>query len=359
MRNSVIAGVLVVTAIAAGEYKKALPGYEYAFPRDYFNHEEFRTEWWYYTGNLRDASGRRFGYELTFFRHNIDRSKPENVWHIDDVWFAHFAMSDIEGRRFLHTERFNRAGAGLAGAGSGRIWNGNWNVNWQLDPSSPAGFASKRLRAVADGFRIDVTLSSYKPPVTHGRNGVSQKSAGAGRASHYISLTRLHTTGTLEIASKEYRVEGSSWMDHEFFTHSLEANQSGWDWFSLQLDDGSELMLYRLRRKDGSVEPYSSGTWVDEKGRARHLRLEEFQLEPGRTWTSPKTNAVYPVSWRVSVPSLNLDVTVTTPLDNQELVGKSKTSPVYWEGAVDVRGTHTGRGYVEMTGYAGALRMGE
>lgn len=349
MRNSCVLLSLLVLG-AAGEYRKALPGYRFEFPKDHFNHPEFRTEWWYYTGNLHDAAGRRFGYELTFFRHALDRSARKNVWQIDDVWFAHFAVSDLDGKRFVHTERFNRAGAGQAGAQTGRIWNGNWYAKWH---------DSMQLSAISDAFSVDLTLIADKPPVVHGKDGVSQKSAGPGRASHYISLTRLRTRGSLTLDGRRYEVQGSSWMDHEFFTHSLESNQSGWDWFSLQFDNGSELMLYRLRRKDGSTEPYSSGTFVDAQGRSKHLRLDDFDLRPGRTWTSSRTGATYPVEWSVRVPSLDIDIKVTTRLDSQELAGKNKSSPTYWEGAIDVRGSHSGSGYLEMTGYAGALRMGE
>lgn len=339
MRSSIVALLLLATA-ASAEYRKALPGYQFEFPRDHFNHPEFRTEWWYFTGNLRDSGGHRLGYELTFFRHNIDQSERTNVWSIDDVWFAHFAVSDINGKRFVHTQRFNRAGAGLAGAEPGRVWNGNWHARWQGD--------SIQLRAVAGNFSVDFTLAPRKPSVVHGVNGVSQKAAGAGRASHYVSLTRIATRGALTLEGKRFDVEGASWMDHEFFTHSLESNQTGWDWFSLQFDDGSELMLYRLRRKDGSVEPYSSGTYVDAQGKSRHLRLTEFELRPGRKWKQ------YPVEWDVRVPSLGIDVKVTTQLDSQELTGRT----TYWEGAMDVRGSHTGVGYLEMTGYEGAVRMG-
>lgn len=360
MKNSALLALVLLTCAGAAEYRSALPGYRFEFPRDYFNHPEFRTEWWYYTGNLQDQTGQRFGYELTFFRHNVDRSShTKNVWQIDDVWFAHFAVSDIDGKKFVHTERFHRTGAGLAGAEPGRIWNGNWHANWRLDTSRPAGFTAIELNGVAEDFQISLTLTSEKPPVIHGQNGVSQKSAGTGKASHYVSLTRLDSKGTLRIGGQTYRVEGTSWMDHEFFTHSMESNQSGWDWFSLQFNDGSELMLYRLRRKDGSIGPYSSGTYVDQKGRSKHLRLHEMELHPGRTWKSVQTKAAYPVAWRVRVPSLGIDVEVTTRLDSQELAGGSSTSPVYWEGAVETRGSHTGRGYLEMTGYAGALRMGE
>ena len=347
-------------------YRKALPGYTYQFPRDYFNHPEFRTEWWYYTGNLESADGRRFGYELTFFRHSATRDAAQNVWDIGDVWMAHFAMTDVNGRRFHHTERLNRTGPGLAGADAnrGRVWNGNWSVQWQLDRGAPAGFSSKHLFAVAPTFAADLTMTSTKAAVVHGLNGVSQKSAGAGRASHYISLTRLETKGTLTVEGQRYQVRGMSWMDHEFFSHSLESNQSGWDWFSLQFDDGSELMLYRLRRKDGTVEPYSSGTYIDPSGQSRHLRLAEFELTPGKTWLSPETKAQYPVEWSIRVQPLGLALTLRTPVAPQELVGRSRTAPVYWEGAVDVEGTRNGspvrgRGYLEMTGYAGAVRMGE
>jgi predicted secreted hydrolase len=359
MRSSALLTLLLAVASIAAEYRRALPGYQFEFPKDYFNHPEFRTEWWYFTGNLRGPAGHLFGFELTFFRHGVDRAKAKNVWHVDDVWFAHFAMSDISGRKFVHTERLNRSGAALAGAEFGRIWNGNWHVQWRLDDSKAPFFSNISLQGVADDFAANLQLASDKPAVVHGENGVSQKSAGLGRASHYVSLTRLRTRGSVRFGGKSYHVEGTSWMDHEFFTHSLEKDQSGWDWFSLQLDDGSELMLYRLRRKDGSVEPYSSGTFVDAKGRSRHLKLAEFELRPGRTWTSPLSKGAYPVEWQIRVPALSLNVKLTTRLNNQELAGKSKTAVVYWEGAIEVQGSHTGRGYLEMTGYAGALRMGD
>ena len=365
MRSSVAALLLfALCAAAAEDYRKALPGYVYSFPRDYFNHPEFRTEWWYYTGNLRSAEGKRFGYELTFFRHSATRDAARNVWDIGEVWMAHFAMTDVDGRKFHHTERLNRTGPGLAGAEAGRIWNGNWFVEWQLDSRAPAGFSSKHLVALAPSFAVDLRFTSKKPAVTHGLNGVSQKSAGAGRASHYVSLTRLETRGVLTVDGRQYDVEGLSWMDHEFFSHSLESDQAGWDWFSLQFEDGTELMLYRLRRKDGTVEPYSSGTYVERDGRTRHLRLSDFELIPRKTWTSADSKGQYPVEWSIRVPPLGITLDLRTPLVSQELVGKSKTAPVYWEGAVDVTGTRNGsplrgRGYLEMTGYAGVVRMGD
>lgn len=373
MKSRIAALAVVLQLVAAPiEYRRALPGYVFQFPRDYFNHPEFRTEWWYYTGNLRTAEGRRFGYELTFFRHAVDaaeRQEKPNVWDVNDVWLAHFAVSDIDGGKFHHAERMNRSGAGQAGvdASSARVWNGNWQVQWSLDDRQRAGFAQKQLTAIATGFRVDLQFRSDKPPVVHGRNGVSQKSAGAGRASHYVSLTRLITEGAIEVQGRRFEVHGQSWMDHEFFTHSLEANQSGWDWFSLQLDDGSELMLYRLRRKDGSIEPFSSGTYIAADGRSTHLAVNDYILEPSRAaadqWTSPHTKGTYPLRWTMTVPSLGIQATTSTRLREQEIVGRGGVTPNYWEGAVEVQGTRDGRpltgsGYLEMTGYAGVVEMG-
>ena len=355
-----------------GSYRRALPGYTFRFPRDYFDHPEFRTEWWYYTGNLRSPDGRRFGYELTFFRHGVDRANRQasTVWDVKDVWLAHFALSDLDAGRFHHAERMNRAGAGQAGVDGGRglVWNGNWRVQWQLDAQSMGGFSGQRLSAVANGFRVDLQFRTGKPPVVQGYNGVSQKAAGAGRASHYVSLTRLQTQGTIEVQGRTFNVDGLSWMDHEFFTHSLESNQTGWDWFSLQFVDGSELMLYRIRRKDGSLEPFSSGTYVAADGQSTHLSSTEYTLQPtqvdSETWTSPQTQARYPLRWTLQVPSLGLEAVTTTRLPQQEIVGRLAGAPAYWEGAVEVRGLRLGQplhgsGYLEMTGYAGRVNLGD
>ncbi|HEX5431924.1 MAG TPA: lipocalin-like domain-containing protein [Bryobacteraceae bacterium] len=350
-------------AASAYPYRLALPGYQYQFPRDYFNHPEYRTEWWYYTGNLHTQGGRRFGFELTFFRQGADRDPgASGVWDVRDVWPAHLALSDIDGNRFFQTERLNRAGAGLAGADlpQGRVWNGNWQVQWKLDAQAPAGFASQQLQAVADGFALKLSMTSPKPPVINGQNGVSQKAAGAGRASHYISLTRLVTHGTVTLDGKDYTVDGLSWMDHEFFTHQLEPNQVGWDWISLQLNDGSEIMLFRLRRKDGSVDPYSAGTYVDPRGKSKFLDAGAFSLTPGKIWTSPSTHGRYPIEWTVRIPSLGIEAVIATRLPQQEMSG---TAP-YWEGAVDAIGVKEGgslmgSGYLEMTGYAGRAPLSD
>ena len=347
-------------ALAASPYRVAMPGYRFEFPRDHFDHPDFQTEWWYYTGNLRTSDGRRFGFELTFFRQAVSRETPTaaSPWTVRDVYLAHLAVSDIGGAAFHHDERVNRAGPGVAGASAetGRIWNGNWEVRWEE--------GRQHLQAVADRFTLRLALDSLKPPVVHGREGVSQKAAGQGRGSHYISLTRLRASGSLELDGTRHAVEGTAWMDHEFFTHQLEADQAGWDWFSLQLEDGTELMLFRLRRKDGGVDPFSAGTYTDREGRSRHLAVGDFQMNPAvRRWRSPQTGGVYPVEWQITVPPLRLTLDVHTPLDGQEIVARSQVSPNYWEGAIDVAGSREGRpirgvGYLEMTGYDKPVRFG-
>jgi predicted secreted hydrolase len=347
----------------ATKFRQALPGYRFEFPRDHFAHPEFQTEWWYYTGNLRARDGRNFGFELTFFRQAVERpamppAGAVSPWDVRDVYLAHFALSDIDGRAFYQDERVNRAGPGLAGADAalGVIWNGNW--------SSRISGERHRLEAITARFRIALALQSGKPPVIQGVNGVSQKAEGEGQASHYVSLTRLAANGAIEIDGYRTEVEGSAWMDHEFFTNQLGRDQRGWDWLGLQLDDGSELMVYRLRRADGTIDSFSAGTVVDKDGRSTHLRASEFTLTPsGETWTSAASRATYPVAWRISVPSRSLGLDVRTPLASQELAGRRGFTPTYWEGSVRATGTRGGSaiagiGYLEMTGYDKAVVLG-
>jgi predicted secreted hydrolase len=274
------------------------------------------------------------------------------------VYLAHFALTDIGGRAFHHDGRVNRSGPGLAGvdAESGSIWNGNWSTRIEGNRHS--------LQATAARFRIALELDSQKPPVINGLNGVSQKAEGVGQASHYVSLTRLVGKGTVEVDGARFAVDGSAWMDHEFFTNQLGRDQRGWDWLGLQLDDGSELMVYRLRRSDGTADPFSAGTVVAPDGRVTHLRAGDFSMTPaGETWSSPASRATYPIAWRVTVASRGLDLAVRTPLSSQEMIGRRGFTPTYWEGSVRVTGTRgnaavTGLGYLEMTGYDKAVSLG-
>ena len=340
------------------QYQQALPGYRYEFPRDHFDHPDYRTEWWYYTGNLKAADGHRFGFELTFFRQGVDHNTQSGGdWAVRDIYLAHLALSDIGGGTFYHTERLNRAGPGLAGASlqQQRVWNGNWQVQWND--------GTQQLQAITPDYSLHLSMTSRKPPVIHGRNGISQKGAGNGNASHYISFTRLLTNGTIELNGKTYSVEGTSWMDHEFFSSGLDKDEVGWDWLSLQLNDNTELMLYRLRHKDGSVDPYSSGTYVDANGKSTFLAAHDFSMTPtGEAYNSPVTKAAYPIAWRVAIPSLGLELQLKTPLASQELTSGANAGLSYWEGAIDIAGTRDGApiagvGYLEMTGYAEPMTL--
>jgi predicted secreted hydrolase len=332
--------LLAVPLVAAGfAYREALPGYRYQFPRDHFEHEDFRTEWWYYTGNVTDERGERFGFELVFFREgerHADDSK--SAWVIQDLYLAHAALTDAQGKRFVYEERLNRAGPGVAGASyaKSRVWNGNWSAQWDGE--------NQTLDAIAERFRFHLQLKPETPFVIQGENGVSQKAEGRGRASHYVSFPLLAVSGTIQSGGASHAVTGRAWMDHEWFTEQLAPDQVGWDWFSVQLDNRTEFMLFELRRKDGSIDPYSSGTFIDASGAARHLRRDEFSLEPVSYWGK------YPVEWHLRVPSLHVDLTCRAVIPDQKLAS-------YWEGAVNYSGTQTGVGYLEMTGYDGPVRF--
>jgi predicted secreted hydrolase len=351
-----------VYLLSAQRWTTARADYPYAFPRDHFAHNQFQTEWWYYTGNLRSDDGHRFGYELTFFRQAVRLQHAADIpqtWLPDQIYLAHFALSDVDGGEFFHTKRLNRSGPGLAGASenTGRYWNGNWHVRWVDERSG-----QQELLAVCDNGALRLDLRPSKPAVVHGQHGLSVKGPLPGEASQYISFTRIASRGSLEWKGKHYAVSGRSWMDHEFFSEPSDNELAGWDWFAVQLDTGQDLMLYRLRRKDGTSERFSSGTYVDEKGSARFLHGSDFTLTPLETWHSPSSGESYPVRWHIYVPSLQLDLIEQTRLKSQELFSREAVSPTYWEGAVEYAGQMgsqkvSGVGYLEMTGYAGTIRL--
>ncbi|HEY7214023.1 MAG TPA: lipocalin-like domain-containing protein [Thermoanaerobaculia bacterium] len=336
-------------------YAKALQPRVFQFPADHGPHPEFRTEWWYFTGNLATQEERRFGFQLTFFRSALAPSMPErkSAWATRQAWLAHFTVSDIAGGTFHSFERWSRGALGLAGARAEpfRVWVKDWTAT--SDRTYPV-----RLNAAADNVSIDLLLQQGKPPVLQGERGLSRKSAEPGNASYYYSLTRMPASGTVSVEGERFSVTGLAWMDREWSTSSLGKDQVGWDWFSLQLSDGWDLMLYRLRRKDGTADPVSSGTLIDPRGGSRALNLSDFQILPSGEWRSPRSGARYPARWRLRIPREDLDLQVRPLLADQEL----DVSFRYWEGAVSLEGTHHGRpiqghGYVELTGYAaGSLR---
>jgi predicted secreted hydrolase len=343
-------------------FQFATAGYRYNFPRDHGSHPTYRTEWWYYTGHLHSKIGRAFGFELTFFRRGVPPDEIKTLpskWSVKDLYLAHFAVTDISGKRFHFSEKFSREGLGKAGADESRlrVWIDDWRAEASIELA-----ASHTLAAHDETHALALTLQPAKPLVTHGAAGISRKGKDVGQASHYYSFTRLATSGKLTIDGESFDVTGTSWMDHEFGSAELGADQVGWDWFSIQLEDDTELMLYRMRRKDGSSDLASSGTAVSPDGRTRHLEVTDFQIESTGTWTSPESKATYPSRWRLRFPSLDLVLDVTPLLADQELRTSRSTKVSYWEGAVAVTGTKQGRpvkgqGYVELTGYAERLKM--
>ena len=331
----------------------ALPGWRYEFPRDHYAHPDFKSEWWYFTGNLAAEDGREYGFQLTFFRQGVRRGEEAKTrFAVDDIKLAHFAITDIAGQQFRFAQKVSRGSFGDAGFSDGeRI---AWIDDWTLRLSGPGQF---RLEAKDKDFALNLDLTSAKEPVFHGEDGVSQKSEGEGRASHYYSYTRLAAKGTVTLEGREIPVTGWSWFDQEWATNQLTENQTGWDWLSLQFEDNTELMLFQIRLKDGGRDPFSHGTWIDAEGNTTPVKNEDFELVPGRTWRSQETGGDYPVEWKLRIPKLDVELEVSAAMDAQELVLRPIS---YWEGSVWARGTRQGqalrgRGYLEMTGYAGGL----
>lgn len=325
------------------------------FPADQGAHPGYLTEWWYYTGNLDAVSGQHFGYQLTFFRRALipptERTNRSSAWATDQIYLAHFALTDVSANKFHAYERFARGAAGLAGATSPpfKVWLHDWKVE-QISENE------YQLHASEESLTLDLYLRDIKGPILNGNAGYSQKGNQPGNASIYISQTRLETNGTIQINQAKYDVTGLSWMDHEFSTSALSEDQVGWDWFSFQLDNGSEIMLFYLRKQDGSIDPFSSGTYIGPDGIPLHLTLNDFSIEVLDTWRSPHSKAEYPSRWRVQVPSMNIDLEVNPYIPDQEL----NLTFTYWEGAVNFQGvqngeTILGNGYVELTGYSGAF----
>lgn len=351
--------IIILTVLCdpvLSDYKNALPGYKFAFPRDHYSHPDFAIEWWYYTGHLFTSKGRRFGYELTFFRKGVPDTDPkgeDSIWKVRDIILTHMAITDVSKKKFLYFEKMHRGlhGVAYASPSSFEVKNGKWRL-W----GSPD---KQRMRAKKSGYGIDLTHIPMWGPVIHGRNGVSQKGEGEGHASHYYSFTRLKTTGTVTIMDQDYPVSGISWMDHEFSSDQLGPDQVGWDWFSIQLEDNREIMLYLMRRKDGTIDPHSSGTLVIN-GEPQHLNNNEFSVVSKRRWKSKKSGGVYPSGWEITVLDENLRLKVVPLMKDQELITSKSTQVSYWEGACKVSGRMgkrkvKGSAYVELAGYASSL----
>ena len=335
-------------------YAKAEEVRPFAFPADHGPHPEYRNEWWYVTGNLDGPRAERFGFELTLFRFaltplSVAEHHDPSAWRTDQIYIGHFAVTDVARQKFHVAERYARASVGLAGATVRpfRVWLENWSLASTEDSSS-----AWRARATADDIELDLTLTPLKAPVLNGQHGLSQKADRPGNATYYYSAPRLHSEGTLQIDGTVFPVSGLSWLDREWGSSALSPEQQGWDWFAVQLSDGSDLMFYSLRKLDGSQDAHSAGTWVNRQEHSLSLGAKDVTIEVLEYWDSP-LGGRYPAAWRILIPLLDLDLQLEPVLNAQEL----NTRLRYWEGAVDVQGQKAGvaidgRGYVELTGYA-------
>ncbi len=347
----------VVDALSGGDitgFARATTVRDFSFPQDFGAHPDFQTEWWYYTGNLATTDGRRFGFEFTIFRRALAPTLPERQsdWATNQMYFADLAVSDIGAPQFYFRQRFSRGAVGLAGAVVDprvKVWIEDWTMTAQDDKA-----ATMRLQAADDPISLDLTVQQTKPPTLEGDRGLSAKSPEPGNASYYYSLTRLITNGTITINGTAYPVSGTTWKDHEFSTSVLGKDAVGWDWFALQLDNGRDLMLYQIRKQDGSLEITSNGTLVDADGTVTHLTHDDYQIEVLGHWTSPHTGATYPAGWKVTVkaPTGPIQLEIRPLMVDQEL----NSTTAYWEGASSITGTDNaqpikGYGYVELTGY--------
>jgi predicted secreted hydrolase len=344
-------GALRASTLPAGFELVTAPR-AFEFPRDHGPHPSFRHEWWYVTGHLDTPEGEPFGFELTFFRFALKPlapapAEPQSAWRARQIYMAHFAVSDIGRTHFLVAERFARDALGLAGAQADpfRVSLDDWSL------AATADSKAWRLVAADKGYALDLEIDPSAPLMLNGDAGFSRKSDAEGAASYYYSIPRMSAHGKLTRDGKSLDVRGTVWLDREWGSGALGADQQGWDWFALQLDDGSALMFYALRKQSGERDAHSAGTWLSPDGKALALKNDDVQIDSTAEWTSPQGTR-YPARWRLRVPRLDLDVDIQPRLADQEL----NTSTRYWEGASLVKGTRAnkeigGKAYVELVGY--------
>lgn len=336
--------------IPASGFARAVEPRQFNFPQEHAAHPEFRNEWWYVTGNLQTATGRRFGYQVTLFRIALSPKLPENpsVWASNQVWMAHIALTDVEGNKHLHAQRFARGAASLAGQSLQpfKVWLEDWQILGQANGDFPW-----TVQVANADFSLKLKLQPEKPVVLQGHQGLSQKSSEAGNASYYYSFTRLVTTGSIHYQAQDFPVTGSSWLDREWSTSALGKDQAGWDWFSLQFKDGQELMFYQLRKHSGEADQtHSQGKWIAADARTQNLSLKDLQLKPVKYWQAA-SGTKYPLAWELSYPEVRGHWRIEAVVEDQLM----ETSVVYWEGAVRVIELASekvvGQGYLELSGY--------
>ncbi len=339
------------------EWSRAEQPRAWAFPRDHGAHPDFKTEWWYFTGNLKETgTERRFAFELALFRQGVQflPVQKRSKWAVRDLFMGNFAISDIAESVFYPYESLRRGEiGGHASEGGMDTAVGNWGVK------AEGTSETYHVWADAEGQAIDLKMTPLKPLIFEGDKGLSLKGALPGEASYYYSYPRLKTEGTVVVNGVKHSITGTSWFDHEFSTSSLGRNQVGWDWFCVQLKNGEELMLYVMRDTEGVIDPQSQGTWVKADGTTQRILPGEFQEEVLGTWKSPNNGANYSCGWKIHLSKLNILLTVQPTMYGQEL-SFGGLNNAYWEGACDIKGTENGAavegvGYTELTGYAQAL----
>jgi len=341
-------------------WQQAIGPWNWVFPQDHGAHPNFKTEWWYFTGNLQDTLERKFGYQMTIFRQGVQftPAQSNSKWAVRDIYFGHLAISDITADRFHSAERVTRGALGEATASTTRmdVVMGPWSIEQGRDERI-------QISAREDNIAVDFTLRPLKRLVLEGVNGLSRKAEGAGQASYYYSYPRMETSGIMRINDNTYTLSGESWFDHEFSTSLLGKDQVGWDWFCIQLDSREEIMLYAMRTKSGGMDPVSEGTWVNVDGTSKRLEPGSFTIEKLGTWKSPGSDATYPAGWHIIIPGHKADLTVTPSMSDQELHLSKMGALNYWEGSCSIQGKVnaqdvSGMGYTELTGYAGSLQPG-
>lgn len=361
-------GMLAALLLGLGSQATAGEGFrqvtgpcQLRFPRDHGAHGDYRSEWWYYTGNVGTPAGRPFGFQMTIFHSRIAPAKarknwphPVSHWRTDQVYLGHAALSDITGGRHPHAHVMARGVLQLADVtqddqGTTGIRIGGWEIRMGPD--------HHHIAMQRPEFAFQMTLKPEKPLIRQGEDGYSLKGSTPERASCYYSFSRLAARGRINLGKESWPVAGLAWMDHEFSSAPLEPGITGWDWFSLQLSDQSEIMLYLMRRSDGSRHPASSGVWIAPDGATQRLALKDLQMEVLKHWKSPSSGADYPAQWKLRVLPLDLELMVSPRLEDQEMRPDDGLGVVYWEGSVAITGRRggtalRGNGYVELTGYA-------
>ena len=355
LRTLVKWAVLGLACVCAGavaqDYAQVRPGYEIQFPRDAGSHPQFRTEWWYLTGQVKDSSGKVLGIQITFFRNRpgVAENNPSR-FAPRQLLFAHAALADPAIGKLLHDQRAARAGFGLAEAREGRteVWIDDWSLK-QTD----SGYSA---RIAANEFKMALEFKTTQPALLQGDRGLSRKGPLPGQASYYYSQPQLAVSGTVTVRGEKRSVSGTAWLDHEWSSEYLAKQAAGWDWMGINLADGGALMAFRIRDRQGGTF-WAGGSLRTADGRVRVYTPGEIQFQPLRRWRSPRTGTEYPVALRVRLADLEFELEPT--MDDQELDARASTGTIYWEGAVTARsgGKLFGTGYLELTGYWQALRM--